>query len=148
MTTANWAGNYTYRAGTIHRPTSVEDVQELVAAADHIKALGSRHSFNDVADSSGDQISLEAMPVELVIDRDSHTATVNAGVRYGAFAEELHRAGFAVHNLASLQLVTADGSLVTVRRGETDFDGAVVSLGALGVVTRVTLDVAPTFDVR
>jgi len=178
MTTANWAGNYTYRAGTIHRPTSVEDVQELVAAADHIKALGSRHSFNDVADSSGDQISLEAMPVELVIDRDSHTATVNAGVRYGAFAEELHRAGFAVHNLASLphisvagaiatgthgsgdrngslptavaalELVTADGSLVTVRRGETDFDGAVVSLGALGVVTRVTLDVAPTFDVR
>lgn len=51
MTSANWAGNYNYRAKTLHRPTSTEEVQELVAAADHIKALGSRHSFNDIADS-------------------------------------------------------------------------------------------------
>ncbi|MEO7123287.1 MAG: FAD-binding protein [Lacisediminihabitans sp.] len=178
MTSANWAGNYTYRASTVHRPTSVEDVQELVAAADHIKALGSRHSFNDVADSTGEQLSLEAMPTELDINRAANTVTVNAGARYGSFAEELHGAGFAVHNLASLphisvagavatgthgsgdrngnlsaavagfELVTADGSLVTVRRGDADFEGTVVSLGALGVVTRVTLDIEPTFEVR
>lgn len=178
MTSANWAGNYNYRAKTLHRPTSTEEVQELVAAADHIKALGSRHSFNDIADSSDEQLSLEAMPAELTIDRDASTVTVNAGARYGAFAEDLHRAGFAVHNLASLphisvagaaatgthgsgdrngnlssaiaalELVTADGSVVSVRRGDVDFDGAIVTLGALGVVTRVTLDIEPTFEVR
>jgi xylitol oxidase len=153
-------------------------VQELVAAADRLKALGSRHSFNDVADSPGEQLSLEAMPMELTIDREASTVTVNAGARYGAFAERLHDEGFAVHNLASLphisvagavatgthgsgdrngnlptavaglELVTADGSLVTVRRGDADFGGAVVSLGALGIVTRVTLDIEPTFLVR
>lgn len=178
MTSANWAGNYTYRAKTLHLPTSTEEVQELVEAADHIKALGSRHSFNDVADSVGEQLSLEAMPAEMTINRDAHTVTVNAGARYGAFAEDLHRAGFAVHNLASLphisvagavatgthgsgdhngnlasavvalEMVTADGSLVSVRRGDLDFAGAVVALGALGVVTRVTLDIEPTFEVR
>jgi xylitol oxidase len=178
MTSANWAGNYLYRASTLHRPSSLEQVQELVAAAHQLKALGSRHSFNDVADSPGEQLSLEAMPAELTIDRDANTVTVNAGVRYGGFAEELNREGFAVHNLASLphisvagaiatgthgsgdgngnlssavaglELVTADGSVVTARRGEPDFDGMVVSLGALGVVTRVTLDVEPAFEVR
>jgi xylitol oxidase len=178
MTSANWAGNYLYRASTLQRPSSLEQVQEFVAAAQQLKALGSRHSFNDVADSPGEQLSLEAMPAELTIDREASTVTVNAGVRYGGFAEELHREGFAVHNLASLphisvagaiatgthgsgdgngnlssavaglELVTADGSVVTVRRGEPDFDGMVVSLGAIGVVTRVTLDVEPAFEVR
>ncbi len=178
MTSANWAGNYFYGASALHRPNSIEEVQELVAAADQIKALGSRHSFNDVADSPGEQLSLEAMPVELTVDRDAKTVTVDAGARYGAFAERLHEAGLAVHNLASLphisvagavatgthgsgdhsgnlstavaglELVTADGSLASVRRGDADFDGAVVALGALGVVTRVTLDVEPTFEVR
>jgi len=178
MTSANWAGNYLYHASALHRPTSLEQVREVVAAARQLKALGSRHSFNDIADSPGEQISLEAMPAELTIDREANTVTVNAGVRYGGFAEDLHRAGFAVHNLASLphisvagaiatgthgsgdgngnlssavaglELVLADGSLVTARRGEPDFDGMVVSLGALGVVTRVTLDVEPAFEVR
>ena len=36
----------------------------------------------------------------------------------------------------------------TSRRGEPDFDGHVVSLGALGVVTHLTLDIEPTFEVR
>ena len=178
MTSTNWAGNYNYSARTLHRPTSVEQVQELVAAADQTKALGSRHSFNGVADSPGEQVSLEAMPPELTIDRVAHTVTVSAGAPYGAFVEDLHGAGYAVHNLASLphisvagavatgthgsgdlngnlstavaaiELVTADGSLMTMRRGDTDFDGAIVSLGALGVVTRVTLDIEPTFRLR
>lgn len=178
MTSANWAGNYLYRASALYRPTSLEQVRELVAASRQLKALGSRHSFNDIADSPGEQLSLEAMPAELTIDREANTVTVNAGARYGDFAEQLSREGFAVHNLASLshisvagaiatgthgsgdgngnlssavaglELVIADGSVVTTRRGEPDFDGMVVALGALGVVTRVTLDVEPAFEVR
>jgi xylitol oxidase len=178
MTSANWAGNYFYRASALHRPTSIAEVQEFVAAAQQVKALGSRHSFNDVADSAGVQLSLEAMPTELSLDAAGHTVTVNAGARYGDFAEQLAHEGFAVHNLASLphisvagavatgthgsgdgngnlpsavaglEFVLADGSLLTVRRGEPDFDGMVVALGALGVVTRVTLDVEPSFEVR
>ena len=89
MTSANWAGNYFYRASALHRPTSIAEVQEFVAAAQQVKALGSRHSFNDVADSDGVQLSLADMPTELTINAAERTVTVNAGARYGDFAEQL-----------------------------------------------------------
>ena len=50
--------------------------------------------------------------------------------------------------VAALDIVGATGDLVTVRRGDPNFDGAVVALGALGIVTRVTLDIQPTFEMR
>ncbi|WP_263418214.1 hypothetical protein [Terriglobus albidus] len=55
----NWAGNYTYKAAHLDEPGSVQEVQRLVASLRNAKALGARHSFNDIADSSGDQISLK-----------------------------------------------------------------------------------------
>ena len=57
-TERNWAGTYTYRAEKLHRPTTIEQVQEIVATAASVHALGSRHSFNAIADAS-ELISLE-----------------------------------------------------------------------------------------
>lgn len=174
----NWAGNLTYGASRVHSPSTAQELQDLVAQADRIRALGSRHSFNDVADTTGELVSLAGLPPLVEVDRDSRTVTVGAGMRYGDLAEKLHRKGWALHNLGSLphisvagavatathgsgdrngnlatavaavQLVGGDGELVTLRRGEPDFDGAVVALGALGVAVSVTLDVVPAFDVR
>lgn len=174
----NWAGNLTYGATRIHTPSSVEELQELVAGAERIRALGSRHSFSDVADTTGELVSVAGLPPRIDVDAAARTVTVAAGLRYGDVAEELHRQGWALHNLGSLphisvagavatathgsgdgngnlaaavsalHLVRADGELVTLRRGEPDFAGAVVALGALGVVAAVTLDVVPAFDVR
>jgi alditol oxidase len=76
---------------------------------------------------------------------------INVG---GACATGTHGSGVRNANLASsvraLQLVTAKGELVTLSRdADPDrFPGAVVALGALGVVVAVTLDLVPTFDVR
>jgi xylitol oxidase len=50
--------------------------------------------------------------------------------------------------VVGLELVAGDGSIRRVERGQEDFDGMVVSLGAFGIVTRVTLTVEPTFDIR
>jgi alditol oxidase len=174
---SNWAGNYTYSAARLHYPETVEQVQALVARCDKLRALGSRHSFNSIADSTEDLISLERFDHTVAIDRERSTATVDGGVRYGELCQQLHREGYAIHNLASLphisvagacatathgsgdkngnlatavaalELVTADGSVVRLSRerdGE-QFQGAVVGLGGLGVVTNVTLDVVPTF---
>src|SRR5215213_5558250 len=63
----NWADNYAYRAEKLHRPSTIEQVQEIVANAPSVRVLGSRHSFNDIADSS-ELITLEAMPTEVVVD--------------------------------------------------------------------------------
>lgn len=174
----NWAGNLEYRAKELRYPTSIEQLQELVRAAKGVKVLGSRHSFNDIADTDQTLICLANMPEEITIDPAAMSVRVNAGTTYGALAGALHRAGYALHNLASLphisvagavstgthgsgethgnlatsvsaiELVLADGSQLTVARGEDDFNGMVVSLGALGVMTHLTLDILPAFEVQ
>ena len=173
----NWAGNYTYRAEKLHRPSTIEQVQEIIANAPGVRVLGSRHSFNDIADSS-ELITLEAMPMDVVVDHAANTVSFNAALKYGELVETLSAEGVALHNLASLphisvagavatathgsgdangtlatavaglELVTSEGEVVEAARGEPDFDGLVVGLGALGAVTRITLDVEPAYEVR
>lgn len=175
----NWAGNLTYSTNKFYEPTSAEEVQQIVKHCDKLRALGARHSFNAIADSTANQISLEHLD-EMTIDDKAHTVTVGAGVRYGKLAPYLDSHGYALNNLASLphvtvvgacstathgsgihngnlstivsalEFVTADGSLATLSRakdGDT-FNGAVVSLGAIGVITRITLNLLPTFQMR
>ena len=194
MTEKNWAGNHTYEATRLHKPETLVQVQELVAAASKVKVLGTRHCFNDIADfPGGDLISLERL-TGIRLDRERRLVTVDGGVRYGELCEYLNREGFALHNMASLphitvagavatathgsgvrngslstavsglEFVTAGGELVALSRLETSpqpspwkgegeaagdrFAGAVVGLGALGVVSRLTLDVQPAYDMR
>jgi xylitol oxidase len=173
----NWAGNHRYAFSSVASPTSLEQVQHLVCdATSTLTVVGSGHSFNAIADGAT-AISLADMPSDIKISPDRTTADVPAGLSYGAVAAQLADRGLAVHNLASLphisvggaiatathgsgtanrnlaaavaglQLVTADGNSRTVRRGDADFAGYPVHLGALGVVTRVVLDVIPEFDV-
>ncbi|MEU3622384.1 FAD-binding protein [Amycolatopsis coloradensis] len=175
MRETNWAGNQTFTAERILRPRTVEQVQEAVAGAIAVKALGSRHCFNDIADCpDGVQLDLTALDTEAVLDAESATISVPAATRYGDVAVQAHAAGFALVNLASLphctvagtvatathgsgwrnqslasavsglDLVTADGELKTY----SHHDGVVVGLGALGVVTRLTLDLVPSFELR
>jgi alditol oxidase len=70
----------------------------------------------------------------------------------GAVATATHGSGNANRNLATaiagLELVTSSGDVVRAVRGDADFDGLVVGLGAVGAVTRVTLDVEPAYEVR
>jgi xylitol oxidase len=173
----NWAGNYTYRARTIHTPSTLDELSEIVTRARQIQVLGSRHSFTDIGDSL-ELVSLEGLPPEIIVDRDALTVTCGAALRYGELAAALDRERLALANLASLphiavggaistathgagdrngnlatavrsvELLTSDGRLQTIAAGEQDFDGTVVGLGALGVLTRVTLAVEPFYEVR
>jgi alditol oxidase len=173
---ANWAGNIVYGARSFHRPGSVAELQELVAGSDRVRAVGTGHSFNRIADTTGDLVSLAGLPPRLEIGTDS--VTVAAGMRFGEVVGPLDAAGRALPNLGSLphisvagacatgthgsgdanqvlgayvrelELVDASGELRTLRRGEPGFPGAVVALGALGIVTSLTLDTVPAFGMR
>lgn len=173
----NWAGNYAYRAQKLHRPTTIEQAQEIIAGAPRVRVLGSRHSFNDIADSS-ELVTLEDMPEDVVVDHEAGTVSLGAALKYGELVETLDAEGVALHNLASLphisvagamatathgsgdangnlatavaglEIVTSSGEIIEASRGEPDFDGLVVGLGALGAVTRITLDVEPAYEVR
>jgi alditol oxidase len=180
MGLTNWAGNVTFQADDVRRPTSVEELRGLVARSGKVRVLGSGHSFNDIADSSGVLVSLADMPAVFELDSAARTVRVGASLRYAEVGRRLNERGFALHNLASLphisvagsvatathgsgdananlatqvsaiELVTADGDLVELRRDRDGdrFRGAVVGLGALGVVVALTLDVLPAFEVR
>jgi xylitol oxidase len=181
MAETNWAGNHTYR-GRIERVRSVEHLQEVVAAAPRVRALGSRHSFTDLTDitdtDDGVLVSLVDVPTTVEVDATNRTARVTGHAAYGDVATRLQASGWALGNLASLphisvagavatgthgsgarngslatavvslDIVGPDGGLRTVSRGDADFEGSVVALGALGVVAAVTLEIEPTYDVR
>jgi xylitol oxidase len=178
MKVTNWAGNVVFGPDRLHRPTSVPELQELVAGSVRARALGSGHSFSPVADTTGTLLTVADLPLRAEIDPANATATVSAGSTYGQVGAALHAAGFGLPNTGSLphisvagacstgthgsgdangvlatavravEIVTADGELRTWRRGDPDFPGAVVALGSLGIVTALTLDLRPTFDVR
>jgi alditol oxidase len=133
---SNWAGNYTYRAAQFHQPETVEQIQELVRRSNKLKALGTRHSFNDIADSPGDIISLEHFNKIVALDHERHTVTVQAGVRYGSLARWLHEEGFALHNMASLPHISVAGACVTATHGSGDRHGNLATaVSAMEIVT-------------
>src|SRR3569833_839924 len=178
MSETNWAGNITFSTCTVQTPRTRGELQEAVRRSRKLRALGPRHSFNRIADTDGDLISTRGLARVLDIDTTKRSVTVEGGITYGQLCPALDQAGFALHNLASLphisvagavstatpgsgnanknlaaavsalEIVTASGDTVTLRRGDADFDGAVVGLGALGIVSKVTLDLQPLFEVR
>lgn len=177
MERTNWGGNYAYRARRLHRPSTVEQVREIVAAAPRVRVLGTRHSFSDIGDSA-ELLTLEALRSEVAVDREAGTVSFGGGLSYGELAGALRGEGLALANLASLphisvagavatathgsgngngnlgtavaglEMVTSDGEMLSASRGDPDFDGLVIGLGALGAVTRITLDVEPAYAVR
>ncbi len=174
----NWSGNLEYSTDNVFYPKTLEDVQNSVRQCTKIKALGSRHSFNSIADSTENQISLKEINKVVSLDKEARTITVEAGIKYGEVCQYLHENGFALHNLASLphisiagaistathgsgvkngnlstgvaaiEFVNAAGEVVSITKNDPAFNGAVVGLGALGVVTKVTLDLLPTFNMQ
>lgn len=176
---SNWAGNLTYSTGNVHYPKTVEEVQELIKKSDKVKALGSRHSFNTIADSTANQVSLQEMNKIIALDKTNHTITIESGVRYGDVAPYLDENGYALANLASLphitvagatatathgsgikngnlstsvsaiEFINAAGDIVIVSKKNGDvFNGIVVNLGAVGIVTKVTLNLIPAFKMK
>ena len=145
-----------------------------------IRALGTRHSFSQVAASDGPLVTLSKMPADLEFDTPARTVRVAAGVRYGELALAAAEHGLALPNMGSLphisvggasatgthgsgdnhrslasavraiELVTASGDLISLsREGDPEiFDGAVLALGTLGIVTHLTLDLVPAAPMR
>ena len=176
----NWSGNYAYSAARFYAPTTLEQLQALVGSSERLRVLGSRHSFNGIADTPADMVSLQHFTSIVAIDHERMTVTVEGGITYGKLGAYLYSQGYALHNLASLphisvagacatathgsgetngnlatavtamEVITASGEIIQVSR-ESDgerFDGMVVGLGGLGIVTKLTLAIEPSFDVR
>src|SRR6516164_1521571 len=84
----NWAGNFAYTAHRLHHPTSLEQLQEIVRAAPSVRVLGSRHTFNAIADSA-ELISLADLPSNISIDRAASSVACSPSLTYGTLAQAL-----------------------------------------------------------
>jgi xylitol oxidase len=176
--THNWAEHVAFGAAAVHFPRDVTEVQQIVSRSPMMRVVGSRHSFNSICDTPGDLVSLRAFERRVEIDAAARRVVIDGGITYSELCPVLDEAGWALFNIAScpdftvvgavstaihgsgntnknlaasvaaLEIVTGTGEVRTLRRGDADFDGAVVGLGALGVVTSMTLDLVPRFDMR
>ncbi|WP_066514939.1 FAD-binding protein [Curtobacterium ammoniigenes] len=173
----NWAGNIHYAASAVIAPTSVDELQRAVTSNDKVTALGSRHSFNRVADTDGVQVTLGAMPAFVEIDESKRVARVAAGLTHAQAAAELDAKGWALANMASLphisvagavstgthgsgvrnpslaqsvvgvEIVRASGDIEAVGADDPSLDAHRVGIGALGVITALHLAIEPRFEV-
>lgn len=174
----NWAGNLEYGSKGVLAPDSIERLQEIVAQSPRVKPLGTRHSFNNGADTEGVQISTARFNEVIHLDSEKGFVTVQGGISYGKLSSYLAEHGAALHNLASLPHISVAGACATATHGsgvkngnlatavtaiefvngagerirldssDEEFYGAVVNLGGLGIVTSLTLKVQPAFEVR
>jgi alditol oxidase len=174
----NWSGTYRFTAREVVGARTVDDVRRAVAAGGRVRALGTRHSFNDLADNGATLVSVTGIAPDPVFDQAASTVSAGAGMTYGALAAWLQERGWALGNLGSLphisvagatatgthgsgsrnkilsaavaglDYVAADGELRHAARGEAGFDGMAVGLGAFGIIVRVTLDAEPSYLIR
>ena len=181
---SNWAGDQRCAPHLIEEPSSEDEVVRAVtAAADvgrHVRAVGSGHSFNDVAMTDDHMVSLRRMHRVLDADSQNGLARVQAGISLNRLGHELEAHGLSLENqgdvdpqavagaiatathgtgamfgnlgtrVEAMRIVLADGSVAECS-AERDRDlwlAARVGLGALGVVTELTIRCVPLFSLR
>ena len=147
-------------------------------ADDTLRVAGGGHSFTPVARSAETFVSLERYTGLVDVDAESGQVTVRAGTPLSALTDALGEYGRMLENMgdidsqtiagalstgthgtgtdfgvmptqaAAMRLVTADGDVLDLQAGDDRFPFAQVSLGTLGVVSTVTLDVVPDYRLR
>ena len=142
-----------------------------------VKAVGSGHSFSEIAAADGVQVRLDRLDRLLDVDPAAGRVTVGAGIPLHRLTPLLDEHGLAMENLGDidrqtlagatstgthgtggrfggiatqirgLEIVLADGSVVTTSADERPelLELARVGLGALGVITAVTVQCVPRF---
>jgi len=173
----NWSGTVTFGDSQTLAPSTVTEFSRVIAENPKVRARGSAHCFNAIADTDAISVTFENLPHDLIINKDKQTVTVSAGIKYGELAVALEERGWALHNMASLphisvagaiatathgsgvgngnlatavrglEIVLPDGSLKKVSKGDEGFEGYVVGLGLTGIAVRIELAIEPTFSI-
>ena len=174
----NWSKNVDFNDRAFLQPESLAELQELVRSNQKIRARGTAHCFNEIANTSSYSINLARMPRVIEVSASTNSVKVSSGLTYGELAPELYNQGWALNNLASLphisiagsistgthgsgiknqnlanqvlslEIVTAEGELRHIDRTNPAFNALVVGLGLGGIVYQYELKIEATFEVR
>ena len=174
----NWSKNVDFNDRDFLQPGSLAELQEMGRLTQKIRARGTAHSFNEIANTSSYAINLAKMPRVIEVNSEKSSVRVAAGLTYGELAPGLHSQGWALNNLASLphisiagsistgthgsgiknqnlanqvlslDIVTSEGELRHIDRTNPALSTLVIGLGLGGIVYQYELKVEPTFDIR
>ncbi len=174
----NWSKNIDFNEKGFLQPQSLSELQEMVRLHTRIRARGSAHSFNEIANTDHYAINLSKMPQVIEVNQEKRLVKVSAGLTYGELAPALDKQGWALHNLASLphisiagsiatgthgsgiknqnlanqvislSVVTADGDLRNISSGDSEFNALVVGLGLGAIVYQYELKVEERYQIR
>ena len=174
----NWSKNVDFNDRGYFQPESLIELQELVRSNQKIRARGTAHCFNEIANTSSYAINLAKMPKIIEVSAATNSVKVSSSLTYGELAQVLHNQGWALNNLASLphisiagsistgthgsgiknqnlanqvlslDIVTAEGELRHIDRANPAFNALVVGLGLGGIVYQYELKIEPTFEIR
>ncbi|WP_370617667.1 D-arabinono-1,4-lactone oxidase [Mumia qirimensis] len=151
-------------------------VRSAAANGQRVKAVGAGHSFTPIAVTDGVMVRMDHITGIQHVDRETGHVTVGAGMRLRDLNPALHALGLALPNMGDvdpqsmsgatstgthgtgarltgiagaivgLEIVTGDGTVLTVTPEDTDLFGAArVGLGALGIITSLTFACVPAF---
>src|SRR5262249_37077809 len=112
----NWAGNITFSAPTVVRPTSIEQLQDLVSSSARLRAVGTAHSFNPIADAPA-MVSVADLPASISVDERSGVVEAGAGTTFHQLAQALAAHGWALPNMGSLPHISLAGAFATGTHG-------------------------------
>ena len=180
----NWGGTYSCTPTRIESPASEEEIAAIVRVAvargEHVKVIGSGHSFTDIGCTDGCLIKLDNYNKVLDVDREAATITVQAGITILQLSDALAHFGLALENMGDVGYQTISGAVSTATHGTGErfrnissqvtglslvlasgdvlrctpgqdanaFKAAQVGLGALGVLSTVTLRCVPAYNVH
>jgi FAD-linked oxidoreductase len=178
----NWGGNQEAVAAAVSTPATVDDVasivKDAVAAGGRVKAVGSGHSFTDIARTEDQRLHLRRLGGLIDIDKINRLVTVQAGMPMYALNTLLAEHGLAVPNLGDIDaqtvagaistgthgtgrthatlasvveavtLVTGAGEVLRIDSSSPLFPAARLGLGALGIMVEVTLRCVDAFVLR
>jgi L-gulono-1,4-lactone dehydrogenase len=174
QTWTNWAGDQRCAPERIERPGSEDELVSVVRGARRLRPAGSGHSFTDTACTDGVMVDLSRMRRVLAVD--GADVTVEAGIRLSDLGEELASRGLALENQGDVDMQTLAGAISTATHGTggrfanissrvvgmrvvngageavdvtgEDLRAARVGLGALGVISAVTVRCVPAFRIH
>jgi xylitol oxidase len=174
----NWSKNVDFNDKSYLQPTSLAELQELIRTNPKVRARGTAHCFNEIANTSSMALNLAKMPKTIDVDTAKKSVRVAAGLTYGELAPLLHAQGWALSNMASLphisiagsistgthgsgiknqnlanqvlsfDLVTAEGELRHIDRTNPAFNALVIGLGLGGIVYQYELRIEESFQIR
>ena len=142
----NWSNNIEFTAKTaLEKPSTADELATLIRDTRRsVKVVGTAHSFNDIADTDGIQISLANFQ-NISIDPSRMMVKFGGGVTYISLIKALAAEKMALQNLPSLPHINVVGSVVTGTHGsgmQNQAMGALVSefafVDASGAQRRLT----------